>query len=95
MFDELFSDFKVCDLIHFFPQPESQSHNLKFIWASEMSNFRHLYLVNVDISQGTPCSNMLTQCEAIHYQFTSGDWEVDGSKVWLSIITTELLFTAL
>jgi hypothetical protein len=48
-----------------------------------MSGFRHLYLVNVDSSQGTPCNAVVSQCEAMYYQFTSGDWEVDGSKVCL------------
>ena len=47
-----------------------------------MSGFRHLYLVNVDISQETRTNNnVVTQHEATYYQFTSGDWEVDGSKV--------------
>ena len=46
-----------------------------------MSGFRHLYLVNVDISQETKTNNVVTQHEATYYQFTSGDWEVDGSKV--------------
>jgi hypothetical protein len=48
-----------------------------------MSGFRHLYLVNVDSSQGTYVNDVVTQCESTFYQLTSGDWEVDGSKVCL------------
>ena len=67
-------------MIHFFLQAET--HLIKFIWASEMSGFRHFYLVNVDSSVGQVHTNdLVTQCEAVYYQFTSGDWEVDGTKV--------------
>ena len=46
-----------------------------------MSGFRHLYLVSVDVNQGTRINNVVSQHEARYYQFTSGEWEVDGSKV--------------
>ena len=78
----------MCNIIHFFPQPDSQSHLIKFIWASEMSGFRHLYLVNVDSSQETYINDLLSQCEPTFHQFTSGDWEVDGNKVCITFDPT-------
>lgn len=73
----------VHDLLHFLP---SMEHNeVQFIWASEDTGHRHLYLINAQIM---PYSNGVTETsEPMDYVFlqpkilqkvalTSGDWEV-------------------
>ncbi|CAH1154679.1 unnamed protein product [Phaedon cochleariae] len=80
----------VHDLLHFFPS--NDSNEVQFIWASEDTGYRHLYLVTAQIQ---PYMNGITEgTEMMDYVFlqpkitskvalTSGDWEVLGQHLWV------------
>lgn len=81
----------VHDLLHFLP---STDHNeVQFIWASQDTGYRHLYLIT---SQITPHTNGVTEnsTEPMDYVFlqpkivskvalTTGEWEVCGERIWV------------
>ncbi|XP_018580319.1 dipeptidyl peptidase 9 [Anoplophora glabripennis] len=80
----------VHDLLYFLPS--SDNNEVQFIWASEDSGFRHLYLIT---SQIMPYMNGITESsEPMDYVFlqpkilskvalTSGDWEVLSQNIWV------------
>ncbi|CAH0559459.1 unnamed protein product [Brassicogethes aeneus] len=80
----------VHDLLHFLPS--SEPNEVRFVWASEESGFRHLYLVTSQLSNYT---NGLTESvvamDCVYMQpkiiskveLTSGEWEVLGQNVWV------------
>ncbi|EDO46612.1 predicted protein [Nematostella vectensis] len=77
----------VSDIIYFL-KPGSDT---QFIWSSEASGHRHLYLASVRsnhvISRGR--SRSLIGQNAVYYplvtqrQLTEGDWEVDTKTIWV------------
>ncbi|XP_023019960.1 dipeptidyl peptidase 9 [Leptinotarsa decemlineata] len=81
----------VHDLLHFLPCSEN-SNEMQFIWASEESGFRHLYLISAQIM---PYVNGITEnAETMDFVYlqprilskvalTSGDWEVLGQNLWV------------
>lgn len=80
----------VHDLLHFLPSTEN--HEVQFIWASEDTGHRHLYLIT---SQILPYANGVAGAsEPMEYVFlqprivkkvalTSGEWEVLGHNIWV------------
>lgn len=68
----------VHDILHFLSTEEPQT--LRFLWASEESGFRHLYVI---------CLRLQEQLQGAggrlisKVQLTSGDWEVSERDVWL------------
>ena len=77
---------KVADLTHFLRANDSR---LQFIWSSEISGFRHLYLATANSNHTLTrarAGSFISEC-CIHYplvtqqQLTDGDWEVDGKEV--------------
>lgn len=92
----------VHDLLHFLP---SQEHNeVQFIWASEETGYRHLYLITAQIMPY--CNGVTETSEPMDYVFlqpkilqkialTSGDWEVLGHSIWIDEERELLYFIAL
>lgn len=82
----------VHDLLTFLPHDDP--NEVKFIWASEETGYRHLYLIT---SQLTTYLNGVEEIpepmEFVHLQprilhkvaLTSGDWEVLGHSVWVDM----------
>lgn len=80
----------VHDLLYFLPSDDP--NEVKFIWASEDTGFRHLYLIT---SQLSSCVNGIEEIpepmDFVHLQpriiskvaLTSGDWEVLGHNIWV------------
>lgn len=74
----------------FFLRPEC-AQEVRLLWASEESGFRHLYLLRlrVDCIGGAPCTTVpLPSGHGSDYlvsktQLTSGDWEVSDKDVWV------------
>lgn len=80
------SFFQVADLTHFLRMSDSR---LQFIWSSEISGFRHLYLATANSNHTLTrarAGSFIAEC-CIHYplvtqrQLTDGDWQVDGKEV--------------
>lgn len=78
--------FQVAELTHFLRMNDSR---LQFIWSSEISGFRHLYLATANSNHTLTrarAGSFISEC-CIHYplvtqrQLTDGDWEVDGKEV--------------
>ncbi|KAI0215431.1 Dipeptidyl peptidase 9 [Lamellibrachia satsuma] len=74
----------VHDILHFFPQ-ESPSE-ISFLWASEKTGFRHIYLVTSSLEDsfndtitGTPPRPQIIKEVAL----TSGEWEVCEKQIWI------------
>lgn len=85
-FDIIMFILKVADLTHFLRANDSR---LQFIWSSEISGFRHLYLATANSNHTLTrarAGSFISEC-CIHYplvtqqQLTDGDWEVDGKEV--------------
>lgn len=80
----------VHDILHFLP---SNEHNeVQFIWASEDTGYRHLYLITSQIMNYT--NGVTETTEPMDYVFlqprilqktalTSGDWEVLDKNIWV------------
>lgn len=66
---------KVSDILHFFPI-NAASKQVSFIWSSERSGYRHLYVSTVALGGDgpEPISRSQVTC-------TSGSWEVDSKQV--------------
>lgn len=98
-FDIIMFILKVADLTHFLRANDSR---LQFIWSSEISGFRHLYLATANSNHTLTrarAGSFISEC-CIHYplvtqqQLTDGDWEVDGKEVGIMYfpLFTWLLF---
>lgn len=82
----------VNDILEFIEVSDTQ---VTFIWASEETGFRHLYLVTSLLQQKDQCSNgMLKSTDNLNRTFleprivskfalTSGEWEVLGRNLWV------------
>lgn len=82
----------VHDLLYFLPSPNE--HEVQFIWASQDTGYRHLYLVTAQI---LPYMNGITEpSDLMEYvllqpkvtskiALTSGEWEVLSQNVWVDI----------
>ncbi|KAG8191818.1 hypothetical protein JTE90_022810 [Oedothorax gibbosus] len=81
----------VHDILFFFTQETTTETT--FLWASEETGFRHLYVITVELimpndfkignagySQGVELSRRIKKKVAL----TSGDWEVSESDVWVN-----------
>ena len=53
---------------------------IKFLWASEETGFRHLYLVIASISGSSPDTSLCPRIIS-RVPLTSGDWEVVNRQV--------------
>ena len=78
--------FQVAELTHFLRMTDSR---LQFIWSSEITGYRHLYLATANSNHTLTrarAGSFIAEC-CIHYplvtqrQLTDGDWEVDGKEV--------------
>ncbi|XP_031560126.1 dipeptidyl peptidase 9-like [Actinia tenebrosa] len=76
------------DIVYFLKNATSET---QFIWSSESSGHRHLYLATVNsrhvMSRGR--SRSFLGQNSVYYplvtqqQLTDGDWEVDGKQIWV------------
>ncbi|XP_018323379.1 dipeptidyl peptidase 9 isoform X2 [Agrilus planipennis] len=81
----------VHDLLYFLPSVDN--NEIQFIWASEDTGFRHLYLITSQIMLYT--NGIMETMEPMDFVFlqpkisqkvalTSGDWEVLGQNLWVN-----------
>lgn len=94
----------VHDLLYFLPSTTNEHNEIQFIWASEDTGYRHLYLIT---SQIMPYSNGVTETtEPMDYVFlqpkiiskialTGGDWEVLGQNLWVDTAKQLVYFLGL
>ncbi|XP_068086036.1 dipeptidyl peptidase 9 [Anabrus simplex] len=87
----------VHDLLYFFPtncsgDSSSASGEMQFIWASEETGYRHLYLITAHVaSMSNGVEETLERMESVFLQprvgqkisLTSGEWEVLGRSIWV------------
>nr|XP_022310084.1 dipeptidyl peptidase 9-like [Crassostrea virginica] len=80
------------DILYFLPH--SDASEVKFLWASEKSGFRHLYCV---VSKLESCDKKLCAMDLLEENqgglykanvikedtLTSGEWEVNGKQIWV------------
>ena len=69
---------QVTDVFEFLPSSTPDA-SLRFLWCSESSGYRHLYLITA-----TPPADSLSQvlkAECSVQQLTTGDWVIFGSNV--------------
>ncbi|PSN50155.1 Dipeptidyl peptidase 8 [Blattella germanica] len=80
----------VNDLLYFFPTNEN--NEMKFVWGSEETGFRHLYLITAQVSGlSNGVEETLERMESVFLQprlgqktaLTSGEWEVLGRNLWV------------
>ncbi|GBM27063.1 Dipeptidyl peptidase 8 [Araneus ventricosus] len=80
----------VTDVLYFFTQ--ENPNEITFLWASEETGFRHLYIVTVELLMVSECkvSNKGSKLADISKRIkkkialTSGEWEVSESDVWIN-----------
>ena len=74
----------VHDILKFLPHPDPGQ--VKFLWASEETGYRHLYLVVASVATpaGSGTGDTAHLCPRIvsRVALTSGDWEVVNRQVW-------------
>ncbi|XP_054718484.1 LOW QUALITY PROTEIN: dipeptidyl peptidase 9-like [Uloborus diversus] len=81
----------VHDILYFFSQ--DNPGEITFLWASEETGYRHLYIVTVELLFGNDCETVdsefdegdcLSQRIKKKIQLTSGEWEVSDLDVWVN-----------
>ena len=74
----------VHDILKFLPHPDPTQ--LKFLWASEETGYRHLYLVIASIVtssyENSSPDSVLCPRIVSKIPLTSGDWEVVNRQIW-------------
>jgi len=74
----------VHDILKFLPHPDPTQ--LKFLWASEETGYRHLYLVTASIVtssyENSSPDSVLCPRIVSKIPLTSGDWEVVNRQIW-------------
>ncbi|XP_014215418.1 dipeptidyl peptidase 9 isoform X2 [Copidosoma floridanum] len=92
----------VNDLLYFLPSDDPTK--VKFIWGSEATNFRHLYLITssiaglgngVEESSDRPDSVFLQPRNTSKVALTQGDWEVLGKELWVDETNSIVYFIGL
>ncbi|KZC05886.1 PREDICTED: dipeptidyl peptidase 9 [Dufourea novaeangliae] len=87
----------VNDLLYFLPSDDPTQ--VKFIWGSEESNFRHLYLITTSIagisSENGKLDGTLQPRVISKLALTQGDWEVLGKKLWVDETNSIVYFCGL
>uniref|UniRef100_K1RE36 Dipeptidyl peptidase 8 n=2 Tax=Magallana gigas TaxID=29159 RepID=K1RE36_MAGGI len=92
------------DILHFLPHPNPSE--IKFLWASEKSGFRHLYSV---VSKLENCDRKMCAMDLLEenqdgqfkanvireVMLTSGDWEVNQKQIWVDEKRDIVYFVAL
>lgn len=87
IYDEKNEDYwvGVHDIIHFLNvtkidfQPLVEGSEISFIWSSEESNFRHLYMIKIQLGLGMGYDAKLVA----KIQLTEGPWEVNEKDFWI------------
>lgn len=59
-------------------RPLVEGSELTFIWSSEETGFRHLYLIKVKLTGNEPTSQLI-----LKRQLTEGQWEVNEKDFWV------------
>ncbi|XP_055945966.1 dipeptidyl peptidase 9-like [Argiope bruennichi] len=80
----------VTDVLYFFTQ--EIPNEITFLWASEETGFRHLYIVTVELLMANECKinhkgTKLTEVSKRikkKIALTSGEWEVSESDIWVN-----------
>ena len=71
--------------MEFLPSSSQTDHPIHFLWSSEETGYRHLYLVKATPPNVTPTEGETTvvipKATSTAQQMTSGDWVVFGSEV--------------
>ena len=65
--------------------PHTDPGQVRFLWASEDTGYRHLYLITASISSSVSSGAADTGlCPRIvsRVALTSGDWEVVNRQIW-------------
>ncbi|KAI4482250.1 hypothetical protein M0804_008801 [Polistes exclamans] len=92
----------VNDLLYFLPSDDPTE--VKFLWGSEESDFRHLYLITSSITGlSNGVEESLDRMDSIFLQprvtskiaLTQGDWEVLGKKLWVDETNSIVYFCGL
>ncbi|CAK9800355.1 Dipeptidyl peptidase 9 [Anthophora quadrimaculata] len=92
----------VNDLLYFLPSDDPTE--VKFLWGSEESNYRHLYLITSSIAGlNNEVEEPLDKMDSIFLQprvtskvaLTQGDWEVLGKKLWVDEVNSIVYFCGL
>lgn len=87
---QIFVWINVHDLLYFLPSDDPTE--VKFIWASEDTGYRHLYLITSQLSSYVNGVEEVPEpMDFVHLQprviqriaLTSGDWEVLGHNIWV------------
>lgn len=90
------------DVLYFLPS--SDQNEIKFIWASEESGYRHLYLITshiANVNNGlnddqTPMDCMYLQPKVLQkLPLTTGEWEVVGQPLWVDMAHELVYFIGL
>ncbi|XP_017752257.1 PREDICTED: dipeptidyl peptidase 9 [Eufriesea mexicana] len=92
----------VNDLLYFLPSDDPTE--VKFLWGSEESDYRHLYLITSSIAGlNNEVEEPLDKMDSIFLQprvtskvaLTQGDWEVLGKKLWVDELNSIVYFCGL
>ncbi|XP_012287809.1 dipeptidyl peptidase 9 [Orussus abietinus] len=92
----------VNDLLHFLPSDDPME--VKFLWGSEETDFRHLYLVTSSIAGlSNGVEEPLDRMDNVYLQpritsrlaLTQGEWEVFGKKLWVDEANSIVYFAGL
>ncbi|KAK3095569.1 hypothetical protein FSP39_016187 [Pinctada imbricata] len=79
------------DILHFLPHDNDSQ--VKFVWASEKTGFRHLYSVTSKLQNCDTAFSAMDLIEQYEGDYastvieelplTSGEWEVNGKQIWV------------
>ena len=71
-------------------RPLVAGSELSFIWSSEESGYRHLYLISVRLGTGATSPRMV-----LKRQLSEGNWETDVKDLWVDEVNELIYFCGL
>ena len=77
---------QVTDVLHFLT---ANDDNIRLLWLSECSGYRHLEMVTVAIDSNKDVSDIIQHCMVQRKELTNGEWMIKQDQV--SIIVCDQL----
>ena len=79
---------QVTDVLHFLT---TNDDNIRYLWLSESSGYRHLEMVTVATGSNKDASGIMQHCMVERKELTKGEWVIKQDQVSISMTTLSIV----
>ena len=79
---------QVTDVLHFLT---TNDDNIRYLWLSESSGYRHLEMVTVATDSSKDVSGIMQHCMVERKELTKGEWVIKQDQVSISMTTLSIV----